>query len=187
MVVDVGDSDRRMLGPQDGHELGGRKRGAAEREEIAVGVDRDRAELLTPVAASSRSAGVSVGVVLGRPRPGFAGGGHGSALRSTLPDVASGNSSSTTISGTRLAGIRSAATGADVLGVEVTGDVTDQQLVAAADSRTTVHAPCTPGTRLSTPSTSPSSIRRPPILTWWSRARRTRVRQSVWRTMSPVR
>ena len=108
VVVDVGDGDRRMLGPQNGDELGGRERRAAEREEIAVGVDRDRAELLAPadgeLALGRRQVGVT-GPSASAPVPG---GGHGSAFRSTLPEVATGSSSSTTISGTRLAGIRSA-------------------------------------------------------------------------------
>ena len=85
VLVDVGDGDRRMLDAQHRDQLGGRQRRAAEREEVAVGADRDRPELLAPVL---RQPPLGLGQ-LARRRP-ASGGGHGSALRSTLPDVATG-------------------------------------------------------------------------------------------------
>ena len=48
VLIHVGDGDRRMLDAQHRGQLGGRQRRAAEREEVAVGTDRDRSELLAP-------------------------------------------------------------------------------------------------------------------------------------------
>ena len=164
VLVDVGDGDRRMLDAQHRDQLGGRQRRAAEREEVAVGADRDRAELLAPVLRQP-----PLGFGQRRRLVAAAGRRPGQRLAVDLARRRDGSSSSTTIIGTRLAGIRSATSARTASACDRPGHVADQQLVAGGGLRTTVQAARTPGVALSASSISPSSIRRPPILTWWSR------------------
>ena len=133
-----------MLGPQNGHELGGRERRAAEREEIAVGVDRDRAELLAPadgeLALVWRQVGVTGPIGLGpapRRRP-----------RQRLPIYLARGRDRQLVehddqrhqTGRHPLG----GDGPDVLGVNVSGDVADEQFVAGGrlthDRARAVHA-----------------------------------------------
>ncbi|CAB4884245.1 unannotated protein [freshwater metagenome] len=103
--------------------------------------------------------------------PAMPGSGHGSALRSTLPEVRVGISSTSASRGTSADGNCSAnkarAASRSKSGLVLARYPTRTELPAAV-LRTAAAAPPTPGSACSALSISPSSMRRPPSLTWSS-------------------
>ena len=153
-----------------------------------------------PVTATPEHAGPLLGQPPRRPRAGRRprssavrlGSGHGSASRSTLPEVAGRQVVDGGERRHQRGGQRAAQRGAAAAEVELgagrrapgsrPGSGAPRRSV-----RTAAAAPATPGSPCSAASTSPSSIRRPPSLTW-SSARPMNSRPSgSRRTRSPLR
>ncbi len=119
------------------------------------------------------------------------GSGHGSAARSTLPDVRVGSESTTATSGTSAAGSSSrnrAFAAATSTARPATGATYPTSTWLPAGVRcTTAAPPATPSNACSAASTSPSSIRRPPSFTWSSARPWNTSPSGSYRTRSPLR
>ncbi len=115
--------------------------------------------------------------------------GAGSSLRSTLPLAVSGSASIATYrAGTMCAGRLSARCARSTAGAAVPTVYATSCVPPGRSSRATTVAWDTPGWAASTDSISPSSIRKPRILTWWSARPMYSICPSApQRTTSPVR
>ncbi len=145
--------------------------------------------------ANAATTASSAGVRGARPAP-AANTGSGRAARSSLPTGVSGNSSSTTsAAGTRWAGSNSdiRARSASAVGAHPVAASTYDTSTGdpAGPGRPTVTARSTSGSPASAASASPTSIRIPRILTWWSLrptySSSSRPAACTHRTTSPVR
>ena len=115
--------------------------------------------------------------------------GQGSASRSIFPDVRVGRSSTTASRGTKGAGSvdRRWARAASWAKPSRTATYPTSTVPPEPVRRTAAAAPVTPGTASRALSTSPSSMRRPPSLTWSSARPTNSSPADSFRTRSPLR
>ena len=181
-LVDVGDGDRRVALAQPRHEGRRGEAVAAEGEEVGVVLDRHGEDLVPePEPASPAVPGRSAAGPRPAPASSCPGGGQGSALRSTFPEVRVGIVSTTASTGTSAAGSRSASA------ARASARSGPSPSTARYPTRisppafvffTAAAAAVTRGRASSAASISPSSMRRPPSLTW-SSARPTNSRPAL--------